>query len=86
MYFLPRITCRSFTVPVADVILPWLFSPYIVDEGNGPDRMCSVTGTTEKMHMATNMIQELVQNALVRSLACFLKYVLVSKICTSHGL
>jgi far upstream element-binding protein len=34
------------------------------DEGNGPDRMCSVTGTTEKMHMAANMIQELVQNAL----------------------
>lgn len=30
--------------------------------------MCSVTGTTEKMHMAANMIQELVQNALVHTL------------------
>ncbi len=36
------------------------------DDGQGPDRMCSITGGPEKIQMAANMIQDLVQTALAR--------------------
>lgn len=37
-----------------------------LDDGEGPDRMCSVTGPPEKVQMAANMIHDLINNAMQR--------------------
>jgi len=34
------------------------------DDGQGPDRMCTVSGSSDKVQEATNMINELIENAM----------------------
>ena len=42
-----------------------------LDDGEGPDRMCSVTGPPEKVQVAANMIHDLINNAMVNILNVF---------------
>ena len=37
------------------------------DPPDAPERVCMVTGSAEKVQMAANMIQDLVQSTMVRS-------------------